>query len=125
MVRLTAMKASGLTTPFSASELAAIESAVQRRVEFVASGTMQKTTQRDRIRPAMARLYRNALDRHALVEAKHILDEAQNGPPEGAADGSLPEALWEALRRQVEAFGVVQDEHERMRRMVGQPEGDR
>jgi hypothetical protein len=38
-----------------------------------------------------------------------ILDEAQNDPPDGAADGSIPELRWITLRRLVAAARAYND----------------
>lgn len=36
--------------------------------------------------------------RSALSELRDVLDRAQNGPPEGEADGTIDEPMWTRLR---------------------------
>ncbi len=73
-------------------------------------------TQRDRARAALGGLYRNAISASALAALRDVLDDAQNGPPDGEADGSIDEVLWTGLRKMAEAFAEVQRVHEIMGR---------
>lgn len=49
-------------------------------------------SQLDRVNAAIAHLPR--FDKYWIEKAREILAEAQNGPPQGAADGSIDREAW-------------------------------
>lgn len=46
---------------------------------------------------------RRRINMDVVLELEQILDEAQNGQPDGGADGSIDEHRWRALRTLVDA----------------------
>lgn len=64
-----------------------------------AKSSSSKPTQRQRAEAALAAQDVDALDA--------VLGEAQNGPPDGAADGSLTEKQWNALRTKSAALRAM------------------
>ncbi len=80
--------------------------------------------QRERARVALGRLYSNAVDSAALAALRDVLDDAQNGPPDGEADGSIDEVMWTGLSRMADAFAEVQRVHEIMGRPREQVKAD-
>jgi hypothetical protein len=46
---------------------------------------------------------RRRIDMDVVLELEQILDETQNGPPDGGADGSIDERQWRTLREIVDA----------------------
>ena len=65
-----------------------------------------KVQQRDRA----ARLVKEIagrIDRELVRDLKRVVDEAQNPPPEGCADGSISEEEWCALRDIVNSLDVA------------------
>ena len=47
----------------------------------------------------------------AIAELETVLGEAQNGPPDGAADGTLSTAQWTALRDVQRAASMLAAAH--------------
>ena len=63
---------------------------------------MEKLSQRRRALKAVADIIHvlevsQILPYRALLRI--VIDEAQNGPPDGESDGSIDEALWNKLKR--------------------------
>ena len=65
-------------------------------------------SQRGQARRHVAALDANPRDAEALRLLRDVLDEAQNPCPEGAADGSIPEPLWNALRAVADTITAYQ-----------------
>lgn len=51
-------------------------------------------TQLEQAKQATQKLLQDPMDQEALTELRHALEAAQNGPPQGAADGSLTPPIW-------------------------------
>jgi hypothetical protein len=47
--------------------------------------------------------FEDSINWKVLDRLEEVLGDAQNGPPDGAADGSIDEATWMALRVVVES----------------------
>lgn len=54
-------------------------------------------TQLERAKQAVGRLTKNLEDDEAMADLEEVLGEAQNSPPQGAADGSIEPEVWNAL----------------------------
>lgn len=54
------------------------------------------------------------IDMEHVTALDAVLDEAQNGPPDGAGDGSLTERRWSALRILVSAARVYDEAMEQV-----------
>ena len=65
-------------------------------------------TQRERARICVRLLRNDALHTVAYHGLMNALGDAQNGLPDGEADGSIPEALWTRLRDMAVHFGAIE-----------------
>jgi len=64
--------------------------------------------QRAQARAHIATLDANPRDAAALARLRDVLADAQNPPPGGAADGSIDEPLWNALRAVADVLTAYQ-----------------
>lgn len=66
---------------------------------------MTTTTQLERAALLTSTVIAKILEaRHDILALSAVCDEAQNSPPDGAADGSIDEATWYELRRLADAL---------------------
>jgi len=65
-------------------------------------------SQRGQARRHVATLDANPRDAEALRLLRDVLADARNAPPNGAADGSIQEPLWNALRAVADVLTAYQ-----------------
>jgi uncharacterized protein YicC (UPF0701 family) len=61
---------------------------------------------------------RDALNARDLLRVQLVLSVAQNEPPHGQSDGSIPESIWTAARKLIDALGVVREAEGELRRRL-------
>ena len=84
---------------------------------------MSKPTQRDRIEALVGKLdHEKTLDLSSGL--KEVVSEAQNRPPQGAADGSLKVSTWEAARDVANALSDLAYKIDRLQKKLAHQIGE-
>jgi hypothetical protein len=65
-------------------------------------------TQLKRAQQAVAKLLKDPLDSGSLRELRYALDQAQNAPPLGFADGSLTPPVWASYTTLMNSLSSIQ-----------------